>query len=662
MARSDNFAIAYHLYRLKFRNTYYLPGLLIMSLMFIGSIGFKNSDKQPRNSSYRDLYISEIDRIDLTFSSLRLAILNSDLSDAAAVENLKRTIVNSRPLIKSADLWLRYLEPVAYMKLNGALPVEWENEVFEKFEQPYRRSGAGLSLMETYLEEGAQKDSLLRMVDSSLLSCKIFKADSITRFLDKPDHFFFANRLFLLNLASIYTTGFDCPNRELIIPELKQMLNTTKDIYDVFNSSFPDYALSDTYLHSYDDLIRFVQSQPDAADLFDHYDMLKNYVNPLFALNQEMIRRYQVRSSNFNDYALSDEVNSIFDKNLYAGQNIKGIFLPVDDNAQLEEIKKVGKQLFYDPLLSGNNKRSCASCHKSTEYFTDNERPTSLQFDNKGSLPRNTPSLINSIYQHLIMLDGKHYALLNQAKDVVTNANEMGGAESDVVSKVMSCPDYAKAFKKFVRLTPNSPRLKIDHIVSAVILYYSDFSSYYSPFDQSINNRASISADAIKGFNVFMGKAQCGTCHFPPQFNGVKPPYISSEFEVLGVPADSLYGKLSPDSGRALINPARETLNAFRSPTIRNIDHTAPYMHNGVFTTVDQVIAFYDHGGGSGHNLNIPNQTLSGDSLHLTINEKEQLKAFMRSLNEAIIFEEIPNALPASKNKALKNRKVGGEY
>lgn len=647
---------------MKFRNPYYFAGVLFFSVLILGSIGFKNNDRLASTIDYRNLYFSRVDSIESVFSSLKAFIKNADLSDTSRVNTLKEKIKKDRIILKSADVWLRYLEPVAYMKINGALPVEWENEVFEKFEQPYRRTGAGLSLLETYLDEGAEKDSLLRMVDSSLLSCKIFKADSITHFLDKPDHFYFANRLFILNIAAIYSTGFECPDRELIIPELKQMLADTRAIYTAFNTSFPDYALTEKYMRAYNDLLNFVQSQPNSVAAFDHYRMLRDYVNPLFSLNQAMIRDYRARSANFNDYTLSNEVASIFDKKLYEGQNTKGIYLPVDDSASLEEIKKTGKQLFYDPILSGNNQRSCASCHKSTDYFTDNNRTTSLQFDNMGSLPRNTPSLINTVYHHLIMLDGKHYALLNQAKDVVMNANEMGGTEKDVVEKVMSCSDYAKAFKKFVKWTPNSPKLKIDHIVSAVILYYSDFSKYYSPFDHSMNSNETIPIEAIKGFNIFMGKAQCGTCHFPPQFNGVKPPYISSEFEVLGIPADTMYSKLSKDTGRALVNPAMETWNAFRTPTVRNINHTAPYMHNGVFTTIDQILDFYDNGGGAGHKLNVANQTLSADSLHLSIEEKKQLKAFMQSLDEEINFDDLPDALPASKNKALKNRKVGGTY
>jgi cytochrome c peroxidase len=159
-----------------------------------------------------------------------------------------------------------------------------------------------------------------------------------------------------------------------------------------------------------------------------------------------------------------------------------------------------------------------------------------------------------------------------------------------------------------------------------------------------------------------MSKAQCATCHFVPQFNGVKPPYIGSEFEVLGVPADSLYKTLSPDSGRYTLNPANETFRAFRTGTLRNSERTKPYMHNGAFNTMNQVLDFYDGGGGIGHGLTIPNQTLSSDSLHLTKVEKQNLIAFIKSLNEDIEFETKPEHLPLSKNKNLNYRKVGGEY
>ena len=162
----------------------------------------------------------------------------------------------------------------------------------------------------------------------------------------------------------------------------------------------------------------------------------------------------------------------------------------------------------------------------------------------------------------------------------------------------MSCDEYKTVFKKYLITTPQYESVNLEHIASALMLYYSDLSSYNSPFDHAMNKKQLISNDIINGFNLFMSKAQCATCHFVPQFNGTKPPYISSEFEVIGVPADTSFKTLSNDKGRFNINPANETKAAFRTGSIRNAAFTKPYMHNGVFKTLEEVIDFYDAGGG----------------------------------------------------------------
>jgi cytochrome c peroxidase len=260
------------------------------------------------------------------------------------------------------------------------------------------------------------------------------------------------------------------------------------------------------------------------------------------------------------------------------------------------------------------------------------------------------------------MLDGKHISLQGQARDVIQNPDEMNSTEQEVVKKVMSCAAYKTAFKKFVKYTPEEKNVSLSHIVSAITYYYADFSHYYSPFDDAMNNGRQIDPVAVRGFNLFMSKAQCATCHFVPHFNGVKPPYIGSEFEVLGTPADIQYKKLSEDKGRYGINPAEETLHAFRTGTVRNAAFTHPYMHNGVFRTLEELIDFYDGGGGAGRGLNVPNQTLASDSLKLSAQEKKELIAFMQSLTEKINFEMPPSGLPPSDNRLLNTRKVGGEY
>jgi cytochrome c peroxidase len=624
---------------------------------------FSGMSKSHGPNDYFNFYQSQIDAFDAANQELIGYVEKLPSINGSNAGEIKEKIWEVRTKMKALDFWLRYLEPVAYMKINGPLPVEWENEVFEKFEKPYKREGAGLSLAELYLDERTPgKDTLLKLLRQPHEALATFRADSITKFLQKPAHFFFANRLFLLNLAAIYTTGFECPDTTRVIPELSSMLKNVRDIYDAFLQRFPGDTIISSYMTKYAAMQQFVDGQGKTPAMFDHFRFIKDHVNPLFGINQQLIHRFRAISMNYNDYSLNNNCYSIFDKTLYKGQNEKGLYIVVDDSAELNGIREIGRLLFYDPILSGNGKRSCASCHKPTEYFTDTTVRTNLQFDGASRLPRNTPSLINAVYNHLLMLDGRHISLQNQAQDVMTNPVEMGCNAEEIVSNVMSCNTYKKAFQHFVKLTPNYPEMSLEHIVSAITLYYAGFSKYNAPFDLAMNNRENIDKEVITGFNLFMSKAQCATCHFVPQFNGVKPPYISSEFEVLGVPADPAYHKLSSDSGRYVINPAIETLHAFRTNTVRNTSFTKPYMHNGVFNTMDEVLDFYDTGGGIGHGFSNENQTLSSDSLHLSDGEKKALKAFMRSLDEKVVFQDAPGSLPATKLEKYKDRLPSGVY
>lgn len=647
--------------RINWNCTNGMKALYVILSFSISIIFFSFIEK--RSNAYDQLYFAELRDFALQQTALQRTISSADFSSGENLSAVRKGIEEARIKLKNIDFWLRYFEPNAYRKINGPLPVEWENEVFEKFEQPYKREGAGLSLAELYMNRPLlEKDSLLSLINRSLDAVGTFEADSITSQLNTYSHFFLANRLYLLNLAAIYTTGFECPDTSRIIPELKSMLQGTEKIYEQYNRSFPEFPLSKEYLDLYARSINFVNNQPVRFSAFDQFDFIKNYINPLFALNQQFINQYNVRSLNFNDFTLNNHTLSIFDKSLYSSQNIKGIYSMVEDEKTLRKIRYIGKLLFYDPILSGNNMRSCASCHKPTQYFTDTTINTALQFDRQQHLPRNTPTLINSIYNHLLMLDGKHISLQAQGKDVMTNPIEMNSNEKELIRKVLSCKEYREAFKEFLKLTPEEKEITINHIASAITYYDGSFSRFYSLFDDAMNNKVNVSAEVKRGFNLFMSRAKCATCHFVPNFNGVKPPFIGSEFEVLGTPGDTTFKELSPDKGRWLVNKAPETLHAFRTGSIRNAPYTKPYMHNGVFKSLEEVIDFYDVGGGQGKKLVVDNQTLSGDSLKLSITDKKDLLAFIYSLNEEIIFEESPIALPMSSDKFLNSRKIGGEY
>lgn len=614
-------------------------------------------------NTYAQHFLKRIQLLQQQETQLIELIQKSDLSTETDKQKIGQQLQVTRNVFKPADFWLRYLNTLSHKKINGPLPVEWETEVFEKFEKPYKREGAGFTLAFQYLEEtNPDKAVLLDLVQQAKTSTDGYLVDSITNELQSFHHFYFCNRLFILNLAAIYTTGFDCPDTENIIPELTLMLTEMQTTYQLFNQSFPETPLSDAYLKLYTQAIQFVKSHPPSYETFDHFTFIKDFVNPLYTLNHEHILTYKASSRNLLDYSLNKQAVSIFSKSLYNGQNPKGIFLRLQDSARLAQLESLGKLLFYDPILSQNNERSCASCHNPNQYFTDTSVATSLQFNHEGKLARNTPSLLNAQYNHLLMADGNHFTLLGQTKAVITNALEMGSTEEDVVKKVMSCKEYAAAFSKLLKYTPQEKEVSLEHIGSAITYYYGKFSKHNSPFDEAMNKQEQLSPAAQKGFNVFMGKAQCATCHFVPQFNGVKPPYIGSEFEVIGVPASPDYASLSEDKGRYIINPAEETLNAFRTGTIRNAAQTQPYMHNGVFKTLEDVVDFYNQGGGAGKGLHVPNQTLSSDSLQLTTPEKEYLIAFMQSLTEKVQLEPAPTQLPISKNKLLNQRKVGGSY
>lgn len=630
----------------------------LCSLVLLSSLAFRNE-----RNSYS--YVEHYGELLLNFKKdlQRFPLNIPEQIPNSLKDTLTQKIHLLRTQLKSLDFWLRYLDPLTYKKLNGPLPVEWETEVFEKFEKPYRREGAGLTLAELYLQEPMVKsDSLFHLVQLAEKGASFFLKDSIQQLLLHPDHFFFCNRLFLLNLSAIYTSGFECPSPDRIVPELRLLLNAVDGIYSDFETSFPDKKLSEEYHARFLKMRQFVNHQSDNASEFDHFGFVRDYINPLFQLNQKHIKVYQAKSHSLVDYSLNDNSTSIFSKDLYFAQNTKGIYSRIRDPKIQEQIRALGEKLFYDPLLSGNNERSCASCHKPENCFADTSCSTNLQFNKAFRLTRNTPSLLNVPFQHLLMQDGRHITLQEQSVAVITNSLEMHCGEKDLLKKLMSCVDYKKSFTELLTYTPQESGVNMRHVTSALTSYYSSFSQFYSDFDLQIRSETEKNEDVASGYNIFMSKAQCATCHFPPQFNGVKPPFVSSEFEVIGVPSSTLFIALNPDTGRYGVNPAFETRHAFRTSTLRNIAKTGPYMHNGVFKSLSEVVDFYDAGGGAGLGLKVTNQTLSSDSLHLSPLEKKHLILFMESLTEHIPAILPPSQLPISKNKSLNTRKTGGVY
>mgnify|MGYP003342796513 CR=1 FL=1 len=203
-------------------------------------------------------------------------------------------------------------------------------------------------------------------------------------------------------------------------------------------------------------------------------------------------------------------------------------------------------------------------------------------------------------------------------------------------------------------------------IENAISEYERTLVSLDSKFDRNIRgDENSFTNDEKKGFNVFMSKGRCATCHYLPLFSGVVPPYYTrSEFEIIGTTstADLKHPELDPDKGRGGLYGTEIFMHAFKTPSLRNIALTAPYMHNGAFENLKQVIDFYNKGGGNGLGLHVANQTLSPDSLHLSDKEINSLISFLNTLTDTSGMTAKPVHLPAMGDQHQNSRKTGGEY
>jgi cytochrome c peroxidase len=348
----------------------------------------------------------------------------------------------------------------------------------------------------------------------------------------------------------------------------------------------------------------------------------------------------------------------VFEKESY---NINYFSIHTVDTFGLASQAKLGELLFFDPVLSGNNKRACASCHNPEKAFSDGfEKGVSYE---KSDLDRNTPSLLNTIFQKNFFYDGRARQLEQQANDVLHNQKEMNSTIEDMISKLNQSQEYQQLFKRSFKGTPDTV-INYYGMLKAIAEYEKTLISMNSRFDKYIKGDfKQLTNQEINGYNLFSGKALCGSCHFFPLFNGLVPPiYNDTEYEVIGVPEKMNSKEIDKDQGRIVVSRVNIHQYAFKTPTVRNSALTAPYMHNGVYKTLDDVIDFYNKGGGQGIGINIPHQTLPFDSLQLTKQEISNIKSFMLSLTDTTSLNKKPKRLPLFKDETLNHRIVGGEY
>lgn len=316
----------------------------------------------------------------------------------------------------------------------------------------------------------------------------------------------------------------------------------------------------------------------------------------------------------------------------YTGQlePIKDIPIP-KDNPQTPAKIELGKKLFFDRRLSGDGTMSCATCHDPNQGYSDG-LPTSLNYPTTRNW-RNSPTLINVAFQKHLFHDGRAASLEEQALFPMMSAFEMNQNLDFMEEEIRSVPEYLEEFAKVF----GDPDITRERVAMAIAAFERSLVSRDAPLDRFLNgDKSALSPSAAKGFEIFTGKGKCSDCHSgaklaDDQYHALnvaenpehlKDPRIAATRRfVAKVSQFADYRSLAEDPGRYLVSKDQKDWKAFRTPTLREITSTGPYMHNGVLVTLDEVVDFFNAGGGQGNTALKP--------LQLTASEKEQLRIFL---------------------------------
>lgn len=627
----------------------FLLGVIILTFSFLEKE--KSLDK-----ILRDRYIEHFTQLQTAVSDLEKSIEENDS------KKIKKTYFLLRHAYKKTEPLFIYFDPDAVKKdLNGAPLLKLEE------------NSPGINILEP---KGLQViDELIGMDELNVQSIKknliVFnqKLEQIKKTLAirSFDHRM-AIELYQLNLVKLFTleqSGFDTPGT---LHGLKDSKTTFIEINQILKPYLKYFINLDEEIEHLKDLMNKGEgyfSEPLDFERFDRAKFLTDIVEPIFALVNKIHStsgiEYYDEVSRF-PIPLNVRSNHIFSTDFLN----EGYFSGVDPKD--EKLIELGKLLFYDPILSKNNKRACASCHQPDKGFTDNLK-FSPSFDFKGTLNRNSSTVLNAVYASDYFWDLRAQEIRNQIEHVVFNSKEFASGFNEIENKLKKSKDYVKLFEESFT-TFNGEAVNKNSIEVAITAFVQSLQGWNSEFDKFARGENNeLSESAKDGFNLFMGKAQCGICHFPPTFSGLVPPYFKeSESEVLGMTTDfdTINPTLDSDIGRAQSSKIKDRAelfkNSIKTPTIRNAELTFPYMHNGAFTTLEEVIHFYNHGGGSGLGLTVENQTLPDTKLRLSSSEMTDLKAFILSLTDTISMDlSKPTALPYFGNE-FDQRVIGGEY
>ncbi len=546
------------------------------------------------------------------------------------VTKLKQEFYQCRIAYKKLAVLSEYFNPYETKQLNGPPIDRIESEVADRIIPPQ-----GLQAIEALVF-----DPQWTPISNARVLALLTDILSVITWLEKePDRAFKfrdemvwdAIRSSTVQLMTTSITGFDSPVAAYSLPEARATITSMKNLLLLFKSGLDkkDPRLLTRLTGSLGKALLYLQ-QHNHFNSFNRLSFITEYLDPFYRLLQQSRLKAGITVPEGRS-AINYNARSLFD----SGVLTVHFYSPPSDYWMTPERIRLGKLLFSDPILSGTNTRSCASCHQPAKGFSDGlVKPYAL--DDKTLLARNTPTLWNSGLQTKQFYDSRTDILENQLGEVVHNAEEMQGSLLNSVKHLQSSPVYKSLFDAAYPRDKNP--ITTFTIANAISSYVRSLQSFNSRFDQYVRgNKTKLSAAEKNGFNLFTGKAKCATCHFLPVFNGTIPPfYVETESEVLGVPKtkDKKNAVLDDDPGKFNFTHSDIHKYAFKTPSIRNVELTAPYMHNGVFDSLEEVMEFYNNGGGKGLGIAPPNQTLPFEKLSLSKKEIRDIIAFMRSLTD----------------------------
>ncbi|WPO81216.1 cytochrome c peroxidase [Chryseobacterium sp. JJR-5R] len=561
----------------------------------------------------------------------RLEQLKSDtrrFSDGEiSLGDLRQSLKNTRNSFKEVEFYIAYHYPEFTKTHLNAAPLF---HIEAAGTTAYTLPPEGLQVLDelVFSDEAADhKEEIKTITDFLYNSYAGFYLSSVKNGLSKGNNKTLPLRIELIRIYSLGVTGFDTPGS----------LNVSEEAAHAF-SGMKKYINDDAYFKNYNiqkadavltEGINYLSKNND-FETFDRIEFYKKYIQPLY----EEFGNWDGRSDDLKEFSGWNAGN----KNFFSGDFLDPYFYTLlKKEEDSPELRKLGKEIFFDQGVSDNGKMSCATCHLPENAFTDLKAKSLSNMEGKTVL-RNSPSLYNAVFARRFFYDLRAFYLEQQAEHVIYNQDEFNTSYESIIKKLKTKPEYRRAFKQAFK----NGNISKENFSRALSSYVASLYSYDSDFDRFMRSEKDISSDAKKGFNLFMGKANCATCHFAPNFSGLVPPFFNeNESEVLGITTKPVSRKpleLDPDKGR-LNSPVKKENswiyeNSFKTVTVRNIALTKPYFHNGAFNTLEEVMDFYNEGGGEGLGLPVKNQTLAPDKLNLTKTEIRQIIAFLNSLTD----------------------------